>query len=64
MRGQCGNTSIFGKELPCPDNGLAKEPEESTREKLVGICGPKWTEGAICCDDDQVRAIGFCHSVK
>ena len=55
MRGQCGKTEVFfGKELPCPDNGLAKQPKDDVRKKLVGICGQKWSDGAICCDDDQV----------
>ena len=54
IRGQCGKTGFFGKQLPCPDNDLAKEPAEATRKKLVGICGDKWSDGAICCDDDQV----------
>ena len=56
IRGQCGKTGFFGKELPCPDNGRAEEPANETRRKLVGICGEKWSEGAICCDDDQVNA--------
>ncbi len=54
IRGQCGKKSFFGGELPCPDNGLAKEPGDDVREKLVGICGEKWNEGSICCDDKQV----------
>ena len=54
IRGQCGKTSFFGKELPCPDNGLAEEPGKKTREKLVQICGDKWKDGAVCCDEDQV----------
>ena len=52
IRGQCGKTGFF--ELPCPDNGLAEDPPSETRKKLVNICGDKWSEGAICCDDDQV----------
>ena len=54
IRGQCGKTGFFGKELPCPDNGFAEEPADAARKKLVGICGEKWSDGAICCDDDQV----------
>ena len=56
IRGQCGKTGFFGKELPCPDNGPAEEPTEETRKKLVSTCGDKWSVGAICCDDDQVNA--------
>ena len=55
IRGHCGKQSFFGSELPCPDNGLAKEPEEDVREKLVGICGDAWKEGPVCCEDTQVR---------
>lgn len=57
IRGQCKKGSFFSGGLPCPDNGLATEPEVDTRKKLVDICGPKWNEGAICCDDDQVSLI-------
>lgn len=54
LRGQCGKKSLFGSELPCPDNDLAEEPEAKVREKLVEICGSKWKEGPVCCRDDQV----------
>lgn len=57
IRGQCGKQSFFGGELPCPDNGLAQKPEKDTREKLVAVCGEKWADGAICCDDDQVSNV-------
>lgn len=54
IRGQCGKKSFFGGELPCPDNGLAEEPDEDTRTKLVAICGDDWSEGDVCCDEAQV----------
>ena len=57
IRGHCGKKSFFGGELPCPDNGLAREPDHSTRRKLVDLCGKKWEHGAVCCEDEQVR---FC----
>ncbi|MCJ1229517.1 hypothetical protein MMC12_006184 [Toensbergia leucococca] len=57
LRGQCGKESFFGGELPCPDNGPAQEPDTDTRKKLVGICGEKWSEGGICCEDDQLDAL-------
>ena len=47
IRGQCGKQGFFGSELPCPDNGLAKEPTSSVRQKLVSICGDKWAKGAV-----------------
>lgn len=56
IRGHCGKKSFFGGELPCPDNGHAEEPEDSTRDKLVKLCGPKWAEGPVCCRDEQVRS--------
>ena len=54
LRGQCGKKSLFGGELPCPNNGLAAEPDQETREKLVDICGPQWEDGDVCCNGDQV----------
>ena len=57
MRGQCGTEILFGKQLPCPDNGLAEEPSDGTREKLVEVCGKKWEEGAVCCSEDQVGVL-------
>ena len=54
LRGECGKQSFFGKQLPCPDNGLAKSPTDTTRAKLVKVCGAKWSEGAVCCEDEQV----------
>lgn len=57
IRGQCGKQSIFGGELPCPDNDLAHQPEDSTRQKLVNLCGPKWEEGPVCCREEQVRSV-------
>ena len=55
IRDQCGKKSFFGGELPCPDNGLAEEPDNDIRKKLVGICGDKWSKGPVCCVDSQVR---------
>ena len=54
IRGECGKKSFFGGQLPCPDNELAQEPKDNTRAKLTAICGDKWKEGAICCNDEQV----------
>lgn len=54
LRGHCGKKSIFGGDLPCPDNGKAREPEASVRKKLVDLCGDKWEEGPVCCLDEQV----------
>ena len=57
IRGQCGKQSIFGGELPCPDNGPAKAPDEKVRKQLVEICGDEWSEGDVCCDADQIDAL-------
>ncbi|KAJ5912209.1 NPC intracellular cholesterol transporter 1-related protein 1 [Penicillium subrubescens] len=57
IRGHCGKQSIFGGELPCPDNGRAHEPEDEVRQKLVGLCGSKWEEGPVCCLDEQIDAL-------
>ena len=54
MKGQCGKKSFFGGQLPCPDNTKAEDPEKDVRKKLVEICGDDWSEGSVCCDDDQV----------
>lgn len=57
FRGHCGKQSIFGGELPCPDNDLAHQPEDSVRQKLVNLCGPKWVDGPVCCLEEQVRIV-------
>ena len=54
IRGHCGKQSFFGGELPCPDNGLAEEPEKSLRQKIFDTCGPKWLDGPVCCTEEQV----------
>jgi Niemann-Pick C1 protein len=54
FRGHCGKQSFFGKELPCVDNGLAKDPDEEFRKELVELCGEKWSTGPVCCELDQV----------
>jgi Niemann-Pick C1 protein len=54
IRGNCGKSSFFSPELPCPDNGLAEEPDDDVRKQLVGICGSKWAEGNVCCKAEQV----------
>ncbi len=55
LRGQCGAQGFFGSQLPCPDNGLAEAPDPTVRDKLVDICGSKWSEGLVCCKEEQVR---------
>jgi len=57
IRGQCGKQGFFGSELPCPDNGPAKSPSDDVRKKLVDICGEKWSETDICCEENQLDAL-------
>ncbi len=55
IRGHCGKQGFFGGNLPCPDNGHAEDPDDDVRKKLVGLCGDRWKEGPVCCDEEQVR---------
>ncbi|KAL4760580.1 sphingolipid transporter NCR1 [Aspergillus foveolatus] len=57
IRGHCGKQSFFGGELPCPDNDVAREPEAAVREKLENLCGAKWKEGPVCCEEEQIDAL-------
>ncbi|KAF2171202.1 hypothetical protein M409DRAFT_18319 [Zasmidium cellare ATCC 36951] len=57
IRGQCGKQSLFGSELPCPDNGPAEEPEPELRKDLIALCGGEWAESKVCCDADQLKAL-------
>lgn len=59
FRGQCGKQSFFGKELPCVDNDLAKDPDAELRKELVDLCGAEWGEGPVCCTLEQVRLMFF-----
>lgn len=55
LRGQCGKKSFFGGQLPCPDNGPAEDPSDKLREKLVGLCGDRFKEGPVCCEEGQLN---------
>ncbi|KAF7558471.1 hypothetical protein G7046_g5682 [Stylonectria norvegica] len=57
FRGHCGKQGLFGKELPCVDNGLAEDPEAELRDELVGLCGEKWRTGPVCCTLEQVQSL-------
>ena len=57
LRGHCGKKSFFGGQLPCPDNGPARQPSSSVREKLVDLCGSKWSDTDVCCEAEQVDAL-------
>ncbi|KAF0464950.1 multidrug efflux transporter AcrB transmembrane domain-containing protein [Gigaspora margarita] len=55
MRGQCGSKQPFGKQLNCPYNGPAEEPDEDLRSKLVEICGSQFENSLTCCDAAQLN---------
>ncbi|CAG8596163.1 11314_t:CDS:2 [Funneliformis mosseae] len=54
MRGQCGSKSFFGKQLNCPYNKPAVEPDEALRSKLIQICGSQFRNVPTCCDSKQL----------
>ncbi|CAK5275780.1 unnamed protein product [Mycena citricolor] len=56
MRGSCGATGF--KDLPCPYDGPAVEPEDAAeRELLVNVCGEEYAQGPVCCTADQLEAL-------
>jgi Niemann-Pick C1 protein len=57
FRGHCGKQSLFGKDLPCVDNGLAEDPDAELRKELVDLCGSAWSEGPVCCTLEQVQSL-------
>ncbi|OCT48287.1 Niemann-Pick type C-related protein 1 [Cladophialophora carrionii] len=57
IRGHCGKQGFFGSDLPCPDNGKAATPSDAVREKLVNLCGSRWQDTDVCCEEEQVDAL-------
>lgn len=57
IRGHCGKQSLFGSQLPCPDNGLAEEPSDDLREQLISVCGEEWSDSKVCCREEQLDAL-------
>ncbi|KAF2858673.1 NCR1, Niemann-pick type C [Piedraia hortae CBS 480.64] len=57
IRGQCGSQSLFGAQLPCPDNGAAETPSSKLRDSIVEVCGSEWANTKVCCTDEQVDAL-------
>ncbi|KAK6364590.1 niemann-Pick type C-related protein 1 [Exophiala oligosperma] len=57
IRGHCGKQGFFGSDLPCPDNDKASPPSDTLREKLVDLCGTKWEDTDVCCEEDQVDTL-------
>lgn len=64
IRGNCGKQSFFGGELPCPDNGLAHQPDQRVRQQLVHLCGKKWEDGPVCCKEEQVDFLSLHLSIS
>ena len=57
IRDHCGKQSIFGSQLPCPDNGLAETPSDDLRKQLVSLCGDEWSDTKVCCKQEQVDTL-------
>jgi len=57
IRGHCGKQSLFGSQLPCPDNDLAEKPSAALREQLVSVCGDEWSDSKVCCKEEQLNAL-------
>lgn len=57
IRGQCGKESFFGPELPCLYNGKAVDPDTQLRKTLVEVCGDRFDNGPVCCDQKQLESL-------
>ena len=57
IRGHCGKTGFFGRDLPCPDNGDSRPPGASWKDKLTDLCGAKWQDTDVCCEEEQIDAL-------
>ncbi|CAD6502421.1 BgTH12-05013 [Blumeria graminis f. sp. triticale] len=57
IRGNCGGGSLFSPPVPCSYNGQAEEPATDVREKLVELCGSKWSSGPVCCEESQIQSL-------
>ncbi|CAG8463829.1 109_t:CDS:2, partial [Diversispora eburnea] len=57
MHDQCGQKSVFGKQLNCPYNGPAIEsnPYGDLRLKLIEVCGPQFENSKTCCAANQLE---------
>ncbi|WVQ79319.1 hypothetical protein IAT38_001416 [Cryptococcus sp. DSM 104549] len=58
MRGSCGRMSMFGAELPCPDDGDATAIDPELSELMASVCGPSYSiPSSVCCTYDQVATL-------
>ncbi|EJU00044.1 multidrug efflux transporter AcrB transmembrane domain-containing protein [Dacryopinax primogenitus] len=48
---------MFSPELPCPDSGIATDPDEEFRQSLVSVCGPSFSTGGACCSSAQLDTL-------
>ena len=57
LRGQCGSQSLFGSQLPCPDNDLAEDPSPELIKSLTAVCGEEWADSKVCCKQEQLDSL-------
>ncbi|KAG0318891.1 hypothetical protein BGZ99_005383 [Dissophora globulifera] len=55
MRDNCGSKRTFGKQLPCPDNSPAVQPDSELRDLLVATCGASYQDSKTCCSQNQLE---------
>ena len=54
IQGKCGHKSWEFNDLPCVYNEKAAAPSDELKKKLVDLCGSKWNDTDVCCDEAQV----------
>lgn len=55
MYDNCGKKSVFGQELPCPDQSPARNTTADLRNQLQSICGSSFSDlKSACCTPDQL----------
>lgn len=58
MRGTCGKTSMFGADLPCPDDSDATVPDQSLLDLMASVCGPSYSlPDHVCCTYNQLSTL-------
>ncbi|WVQ89549.1 hypothetical protein IAS59_003311 [Cryptococcus gattii] len=58
MRGTCGRTSMFGADLPCPDDNDATVPDQDLLDLMSSVCGPSYSlPDHVCCTYDQLSTL-------
>ena len=54
LQGKCGHKSWEFNDLPCVYNEKAAAPSDDLKKKLVDLCGSKWNDTDVCCNEEQV----------